>query len=645
MSVHVFVAMPFGVKEGIDFNRVYSDLIKPALEGAGFDVFRADEETAAGNIRTDMFQELLIADLVVADVSINNPNVWYELGVRHALRARGVIQIASDLRKGMPFDVYTDRTLHYHTKGAGLDPEKLDADRKALGEMAKATMARWQGYKISPVYHLLPEMREPNWRELLITGDNEFRDSLNRWQQRVEVARQKNRAGDVLVLADETPTWVLHLEAKRLAGKALVKMGQFGLALSQYEAALSMDSDDREANQQKGVLLGRLGKHEEAREHIKSLLEKNPRDVETLALLGRVEKDEWISRWRQAGNTQAAMKEQAAAEDALLLEAIEPYMKAFTMDPTHFYSGINAVTLRHLYAHLGGQSGDPETLPDLEGGVLWSCLSALERSPKDYWARASFAELTLLLAPVDKVTREYRNAVAAANRDWFALDSSRQQLLLLGDLGFRPEQVAAALEVLEKEISRATPPYQPRQVFLFSGHMIDKPGKQRFPPDMESIAAEAIAAKVKDLGGGMDDVAICGGACGGDTLFAEACLKSGMKLQIHIQYPEPEFLAASVSFAGQQWVDRYFALKEHATVLVQPEELGDPPKETNVYVRNNLWQLYTALSFGPDRVRFISLWDGKEGEGPGGTKHMVETVQKYSGRAVILYTTDLWKVS
>jgi hypothetical protein len=54
--MHVFVAMPYGIKEEIDFNKVYIDLIKPALEKEeGFEVFRADEERNAGNIRTDMF--------------------------------------------------------------------------------------------------------------------------------------------------------------------------------------------------------------------------------------------------------------------------------------------------------------------------------------------------------------------------------------------------------------------------------------------------------------------------------------------------------------------------------------------------------------------------------------------------------------
>ena len=94
MTPHAFIAMPFGTKPGadgkdIDFNRIYAELLKPALEAAGCTVFRADEEQRAGDIRTDMFQELLVADLVLADLTLDNPNVWYELGVRHALRARG----------------------------------------------------------------------------------------------------------------------------------------------------------------------------------------------------------------------------------------------------------------------------------------------------------------------------------------------------------------------------------------------------------------------------------------------------------------------------------------------------------------------------------------------------------------------------
>jgi hypothetical protein len=137
------------------------------LEGAGFEVFRADEEMRAGDIRTDMFQELLMADLVVADLSIDNPNVWYELGVRHALRARGVIGIMCR-RNYMPFDVYTDRVLAYQIKdnppGAAVpDPERLEDGKKKLAEFATQTMDSWYERKISPVYHLLPALKEPHF--------------------------------------------------------------------------------------------------------------------------------------------------------------------------------------------------------------------------------------------------------------------------------------------------------------------------------------------------------------------------------------------------------------------------------------------------------------------------------------------------
>jgi hypothetical protein len=131
MAVHVFVAMPYGVKEGIDFDKVYDDFISPALESEGFEVFRADEEMSAGNIRTDMFQELLLADLVVVDVSIDNPNVWYELGVRDALRARGIVLIHSK-REKKPFDICTDRMLEYHIKDGIPDPDFLDKDKESL---------------------------------------------------------------------------------------------------------------------------------------------------------------------------------------------------------------------------------------------------------------------------------------------------------------------------------------------------------------------------------------------------------------------------------------------------------------------------------------------------------------------------------
>ncbi|MGH7929447.1 MAG: TRAFs-binding domain-containing protein [Candidatus Binatia bacterium] len=653
MAYHAFVAMPFGVKEKIDFNRVYEDYIKPALESAGFEVFRADEEMRAGNIRTDMFQELMLADLVVADLSIDNPNVWYELGVRHALRKRGAIQITCR-RDHTPFDVLTERSIKYHIKenspeAAVPDPEHLEDDKKKLAQFAIETINAWYDRKVSPVYHLLRYLDEPDWKSLRVEEAKQFWEEYEAWAKRIEVARKGNRPGDVLVLANEAPTRVFRIEAYRTAGKALLSLGQFKFALTQYENALAIRPRDLESRRQKGLLLGRLKEHDEAREWVEELLKDFPEDGESWALLGRIEKDAWIELWRGAGKTTEAMRGDAAQETGMLREAINAYATGCRKERMHFYSGINAVTLLHLQTDLTNEDERPGVREEMAGGVRWAVRGALEKDPRDYWARVTLAELEVLVNSKSAVDDAYKAAVAVADKDWFKLTSSRDQLQLLKDLGFRPAEVQCGLEVVERALKRINPPeksWTPRQVFLFSGHMIDAPGREepRFPADKEPIAAQAIAAKLDELKAGPEDLAFCGGACGGDLLFAESCLERGVGLDLRLPFDEPTFVQKSVAFAGDSWVERYFKVKSsnRTRTYLMPDELGPTPKNVNPYARNNLWQLYTSLSWGPDKVRFVCLWNRKGSDGAGGTQHMYETVQKYAGRVYVLDTTKLW---
>jgi len=650
MKPHAFIAMPFGTKPGhdgqpIDFDRVYAELIKPALEAAGWEVFRADEELRAGDIRTDMFQELLVADLVVADLTLDNPNVWYELGVRHALRARGVVLVQGP-RPTQPFDIYTDRKLNYRLKDGAPDAAHLQAARDVLADMARATLEAATARPVSPVYALLDHLREPAWRELLLAERNEFSQAYEAWRSRMEIARQKNRPGDILVLADETPTRALWLEAKRAAATSLLKLRQFDFALEQFEAALAIDPEDKSSREKRVICLGRLGRFEEAREGVRLLTVDFPRDPEVWALAGRVGKDDWISRWRRDGDTPAQMRAAAAAEEASLREAIAPYHTAFITDPSHYYSGINSLTLHVLLKHLGG-APDPTVVDNLIGGVLWASLTAQERDPKDYWARASYAELCLLVNPKEAVIREFRVAVAAANRDWFALDSTLQTLTLLRDLEFRPDETGAALDIVEREIARANPPFLPRQVFLFSGHMVDAPDRAtpRFPADKEPIAAQTIAAALDQLGAGAGDLALTQGAAGGDLLFLEACLQRGARCRQLLPFEEPKFIEESLltSKDGERWRERYFAVKAQLkdAPRIMPAELGPLPKGASAFERCNLWLLYTALAWGVDKVRFVCLWNGGGGDGPGGTAHMYNEVKRRTGRVTWIDTRQL----
>src|SRR5215471_11831365 len=120
MQPRAFVIMPFGRKPGgmagqreIDFDSVYRGLLEPALRAAGCDVVRADQDAAAGDIRTEMFFELVTADLVVADVTIDDSNVFYELGVRDGVCPRGIFLVKADKSSSHPFDIATDRNFDY----------------------------------------------------------------------------------------------------------------------------------------------------------------------------------------------------------------------------------------------------------------------------------------------------------------------------------------------------------------------------------------------------------------------------------------------------------------------------------------------------------------------------------------------------
>lgn len=657
MAIHVFVVMPFGRKEGIDFDRVYHDYIRPSLESAGYVVFRADEELCAGEIRSDMFQELLLADLVVADLTIDNPNVWYELGVRHALRARGIILIQSN-RKRQPFDVFTDRKLHYHLQKGMPDPETLEQDKTALAGMARKTIESWHGRKISPVYLLLPYLQEPDWQSLRIGGISEFWEHYDSWHDRIELARKNRFLGDILVLADEAPVAPFRAEAWIQAGIALCKAECFGFALEQLEKGLAIQPNHLRGLQQKGVCLQRLAisvipgfTPDKARMHYDDVLKQFPSDSETWALLGRVDKDEWVAVWRHPEASAEQMQNDAAFEDALLRKAITSYTKGYQCNPAHYYSGINALTLMHLYQHVTADECFLHAMATMAGAVRFAAENECNINER-YWAAVTLADIEVLVGTPQSVSSAYKEAVANNEKDWFALHSSKEQLLLLKDLGFRSEQVNTGLAVLDRALAKLTKPddWQPRYVFLFSGHMIDCPGREepRFPPEKEPVAAREIACKLDALGAGPDDLAITQGACGGDLLFTEAALLRGMKVRWQQPFCEPEFIANSVVYSQESWRKRYFDAKCRLALPIRsaPAELGDIPPGQGpdyAYERCNLWLLYTALAYGIDKVRFICLWNGGGGDGSGGTAQLYHEVKRRIGQVYWLDTRTIFR--
>jgi tetratricopeptide (TPR) repeat protein len=658
---HAFVVMPFGKKKGgdgspYDFNAIYHTLIKPALIEAGFEPFRADEETASGDILTDMFQELLLADLVLCDLSIDNANAFSELGIRHAFRRRGVMHIQAG-RAYMPFDIFNVRTLPYHVTPEGVpDPAFLKADVTAIARMARDTWNSDRDAVHSPIFNLLTGLKEPDRKALRTPLATGFWREYDEWKERVMVAQRQKRIGDILLLTEEISNPLIKEEAIGEVGKALASMGRYELALNQYRKGLEVNPDNVEFRRQEAFHLNRLGQVDEAIVKLEGLLANAPDDSEATAYLGRIYKDMWVTSWKNVNEKAARLK---AAFDSYhwLIKSANIYIKGYRKNLNETYSGVNAHTTATIAVALADKFGDKKNPdPDMRHALTLTLEPRAEDEAADYWTLVSLAELRVLTvdSPVS-VARAYRKAITASRRNLFYLQSSLGQLEILKKLDMRAENVQMGIKTLNEEIARmalkdgtgaqkggrkaAAKPQG--QGILFEGYMVDYPGKEykTFPKDKEPAVREEIAKRLKQLNASSADRAYLPGlSAGSEIIFAELCVDKGIQVNVYFPLPDAEYIREFVSPGGDDWVERFYKLRNHPLVdeHYQMERLGPPKDDDDLFERNNRWALYSSLKRGIEKSRLIVLWDGKS---RGQTdrdarlvKHMVDVMREVGGQ-------------
>jgi tetratricopeptide (TPR) repeat protein len=674
---HAFVVMPFGKKKGgdgslYDFNAIYKTMIKPALEEAGFESFRADEETASGDILTDMFQELLLADLVLADLSIDNANAYYELGIRHALRKRGVMHIQAG-RAYMPFDVFNVRTLPYHITPEGVpDPAYLRADITAIARMARDTFASDRDAVHSPVFNLLTGLWEPDRKFLQTPLATGFWREYNEWKDRVTIARRQKRIGDILLLTEEIRNPLIKEEAIGEAGKALASMGRNELALSQYRKGLDVNPGNMDFRREEVRHLGRLGRVDEAIVKIEGILADHPDDSEASAYLGRIYKDMWVKSWKEIRDKSKRIK---AAFDSYhwLIKSLDTYMNGYRIDLDNFYPGVNALTLSMIAVHLADKfenkkDPDPDIkriradLDRLRSALTFALETKMEDPRADYWTLVSMAELLVLTADhVPGVTRAYRKALTASRRNPSSIQTSIDQLEILSALGMREEFVHAAMNTLLEEFNlankeetstsktkRKSGKAAEGQVFLLSGYMVDYASKEQktFPVDKENEIRAEIRKRLENHHAGPGDIAFTAGlSAGSEMIFAEVCAGMGVTVEAHLPLPEAAYIREFINPGGDSWVERFYMIRNHPLVneRYQSEHVGEPKDGDDPYERNNRWALYSSLIQGVDKVKLIAVWNGRGGRMKDRdarlVKHMVELMRDTGGAMELINTS------
>jgi len=182
---------------------------------------------------------------------------------------------------------------------------------------------------------------------------------------------------------------------------------------------------------------------------------------------------------------------------------------------------------------------------------------------------------------------------------------------------------------------------------LFTGHMIDKPDRKepRFPASKEALVKEEIKKKIIEEKNKLSEnkklLGIAGGACGGDILFHEICEELGIDSHMYLALPRKQFIVESVAFAGSDWIERFDKLykKLPHPLLSENQELPNwlrKKADYNIWTRNNLWLLNSALVNSGINMSLIALWDGKGGDDIGGTEHMVQEAKKKGAKTMLI---------
>ena len=674
-KTRVFVVMPFGVKDvvlkstleapestgpvKVDFDAVYDTLLKPALEMAGCQPFRADKEQAAGDIRTDMFFELLTADIVLADISALNANVFYELGVRHGVSPHGVFVTHGGWGFARPFDIAPDRAFRYdgtlfdgRVKREETWSAKAAFEAKTLGSTLRAAIAHDGETTGSPVYASLPGLTPVGWSQLHSARSKYFGGILVDWEQRIRLAQAEGYPGDILTLAEDAPTRLHREKLLYAAARGLIDLCRFDAAEPVLREVLALSPQYLEAKCQLGLALGRQGKTSAAVQHMERVVQQHRNESEGQGILGRVYKDMWRFDWERKENLESRQQE-ALATSERAAAAIRNYYAALELRPQSYYNGINVLTLTFLIAHLervtGGVGADLPALDldRIKAVVRFSADAARRRAiesndqSEQIWSAATLGELALLDGNLPELRRRYGEACSAPSANFFQKQSMLGQLQLMRGLGYLPSAVEAALLVIGRSMPQEDPTQRRfERVFVFSGHMTDRPGREqpRFPAEKEAAVRERLEAVLSGWSAGPGDLALTGAARGGDILFAEICQARGVHVRILLPKREGEFVEDSVRVAGGNWEPRFFRLVKNCEHWYQDEHLGAPPEGTSPHTRNNLWILNTGRAEArPREIYGLLVWDeASSGDGPGGTSHFASEIRRLDGQVEIV---------
>jgi hypothetical protein len=396
-----FMIMPYGRKatqaeagmgpSEVDFNALWDRAYVPVIKALGYEPIRADQDTGT-LIITQMLERLYFADLVLADLTIGNGNVYYEVGIRHAAQKQGCVLLAADWSKQL-FDVAQMRTIRYPLPEGNILPgtamaiqRMMQAPIAALANGLSPMHAAIKGYP-DQVDPLATSTMEEYLRDLAeLQGSIRAIRALPMARRMVEAQGLAQTHGSLLI----RPAVAIALV--RMLREAVNEPEDWSGVIDFIDTLPKELVGEAEFREHRAFALSNMGQHVASIAELETLIDRFGPTPERLGLLG--------------GRYKRLIKSVAGAERARLLNlAISAYQRGMDLDLNEYYCSSN---LPRLYRERN-RKGDESRAQLVLSQVIMACERAVERGASDEWLRP-----TLLTAAFDAADADKAEEIAEA---------------------------------------------------------------------------------------------------------------------------------------------------------------------------------------------------------------------------------------
>src|SRR5215470_10590838 len=399
-----FMIMPYGrkptqVEAGhgpaeIDFNALWDRGYVPVIEALGYQPVRADQDTGALVI-TQMLERLYFADLVLADMTIANVNVYYEVGIRHAAKEKGCVLLAADWSRQL-FDVAQMRTVRYPLPEGMITEQTAQAFCSAVkGEIQKRAGGASPMHESIHGYPSNVDEQAASTMKDQMTQVAIFQADL-RTVRTVPLPARMARAQELVATYSIPPMLpTVALALLRLLRASVYKSDDWKVVIDFIDKLPDELTTLAQVREQLAFARSHTGKHLEAIAEIDALIQEFGPTPERLGLLG--------GRFKR-------LYELATPQEQLIYlnKTIESYERGMELDLNEYYCSSN---LPRLYRKRN-RKGDQERARAVLNIVMAACDRAKRRGTSDEWLRPTLvAEEGPALWQIDSIVHDLEGSV------------------------------------------------------------------------------------------------------------------------------------------------------------------------------------------------------------------------------------------